>query len=66
MIYEGGFLNGEKSGEGKEYDDDEYYFEGKYLKGKRNGKGKEIDYDGLEFVGEYLNGEKWNGIQYKG
>ena len=42
IIYEGEYLNGEKSGKGKEYDIyGRVIFEGDYLKGKRNGKGKE-------------------------
>ena len=60
--FEGEYLNGERNGNGKEYDDDELKFEGEYLNGKRNGKGKEYDYDGsLKFEGEYLNGKEWNG-----
>ena len=44
-IFEGEYLNGERSGNGKEFltfNKNEYMiFEGKYLKGKRNGLGKE-------------------------
>ena len=61
-IYEGEYLNGERSGKGKEfypyYEDEKVIFEGEYLKGKRNGKGKEY-FDGeLKFEGEYLNGKR--------
>ena len=49
LIYEGGFLNGERHGYGKEfcyfsilkYEEPSLVFEGEYFKGKRNGKGKE-------------------------
>ena len=62
IIYEGEYLNGEKNGKGKEYDDDgNLIFEGEYLNGERNGKVKKYDYDGnLRFEGEYLN-RKRNG-----
>ena len=40
LLYEGEYLNGERNGQGKEYDyDGKLIFEGEYLKGKRwNGK----------------------------
>ena len=62
LAFEGEYLNGERNGKGKEYDDNgKLRFEGEYLNGERNGKGKEYDYDGkLRFEGEYLN-EKRNG-----
>ena len=43
LEYEGEYLNGERNGKGKEYNNDgELIFEGEYLNGKRwNGKGKE-------------------------
>ena len=42
MEFEGEYLNGERNGKGKEYQDDgNLKFEGEYLFGKRwNGKGK--------------------------
>ena len=60
LEFEGGYLNGERNGKGKEYDYiGKLEFEGEYLNGKRNGKGKEYTYDGmLTYEGEYLNGEK--------
>ena len=43
--FEGEYLNGEKTGKGKEYYfDGTLKFEGEYLNGKRNGKG--IEYNG--------------------
>ena len=61
--FEGEFLNGEKSGKGKEYNrDGKLIFEGEYLNGKKNGNGKEFNSQGeLIFEGEYLNGKRWNG-----
>ena len=58
--FEGEYLNGKKTGKGKEYDDGDLLFEGEYLYGKRwNGKGKEFDpFNNLIFEGEYINGEK--------
>ena len=63
LIYEGGYLNGEKNGKGKEYNyfQERLKFEGEYLNGKRNGKGREYWNNGeLKFEGEYLNGERIN------
>ena len=61
LVYEGGFLNGERNGKGKEYENNKVRFDGEYLKGKRK-KGKEYDIDGnLLYRGHYLNGKKWNG-----
>ena len=61
LIYEGGYLDGEKNGKGIEYNiNGEIIFEGQYLKGERN-KGKEYYEGKLLFEGEYLNGKKWNG-----
>ena len=59
MIFEGEYLNGERNGKGKEYNDDKLLFEGEYLNGKRwNGKVNENNNDGkLIFEGEYLNGK---------
>ena len=39
LIYEGEFLDGERSGKGKEYRDDYVKYEGEFLHGKRHGKG---------------------------
>ena len=57
--FEGEYLNGERNGKGKEYDENgELIFEGEYLNGKKyNGKGKEFNKDGkIIFEFEYLNG----------
>ena len=56
----GKFIEGERNGNGKEYDDDHrLLFEGEYKDGKRHGKGKEYYKNGkLRFEGEYLNGKK--------
>ena len=66
IVYIGGYLNGQRNGNGKEYDDEgKLLFEGEYIKGKRHGKGKEYDEKKhLRFEGEYLNGKKWNGKGY--
>ena len=66
LIFEGEYLNGERNGKGKEYDDyGKLVFEGEYLNGKRNGKGKEYNVEGkLKFEGEYYNGRRWNGKGY--
>ena len=60
MKFEGEYLNGQKNGKGKEYDNGKLIFEGEYLNGKIwNGIGKEYYYNGkLKFEGEYLNGQK--------
>ena len=67
LIFKGEYLNGERSGKGKEYgiygcmyqDIYKLIFKGEYLNGKRwNGKGKEINsYQNLTFIGQYLNGK---------
>ena len=66
LLYEGGFLNGKRNGEGKEYfDNGQLKFEGKYLNGKRNGNGKEYYENGkLKFEGVYLDNKKLNGYLY--
>ena len=66
LIYEGEYLNGERSGSGNEYhNNNKIKYSGEYLHGKRNGKGKEFFYNGkLLFEGEYFRGKKWNGIGY--
>ena len=63
LIYEGEYLNGEKSGKGKEYySNGKIKYEGEFLNGERNGKGKEYSESGLLiFEGEYLKGKRWNG-----
>ena len=59
LMYEGGYINGKKNGEGKIY----YYsgtvmYEGEFKDGKRHGKGKEYNYDeNLKFEGEYKEGK---------
>jgi len=59
LIFEGEYINGKKSGKGKEYNDFGHLkFEGEYLNGKKSGKGKEYDYGELMFEGEYLNGKR--------
>ena len=64
--YEGGYLNGERNGKGKEYYKNKLIFEGEYLNGKKNGKGKEYDYENgsLLFEGEYLYDNQNKGKQY--
>ena len=55
------YFNGERSGKGKEYNDNEdLIFEGEYLNGKNwKGKGKEYYSNGqLKFEGDYLCGKK--------
>ena len=67
LEFEGEYLNGERNGKGKEYNqNDKLIFEGEYLDGKIwNGKGKEFDYkENLIFEGKYLNGKRWDGIIY--
>ena len=60
MIFEGEYINGEKTGKGKEYHNNHNrFFKGDYLKGKWNGNIKEYDIGGLLlYEGEYLNGER--------
>ena len=43
LIYEGEYLNGERHGKGKEYNNfnGKLIYKGEYLNGKRHGKGKE-------------------------
>ena len=59
LRFEGEYLNGRRSGKGKEYyDKDKLKFDGEYLNGKRNGIGKEYDSFNKKLIyeGEYLNG----------
>ena len=58
LMFKCEFKNGEKNGNGIEYNNGKFIFEGEYKNGKRNGKGKEYDDDRLKFEGEYLNGER--------
>ena len=62
LIYEGGYLNGAKNGEAKEYNNNgDLIYEGEYLNGANNGEAKEYDihYKGkLIFEGYYLNGKR--------
>ena len=54
-IFEGEYIDGERNGKGKIYDNKILIFEGEFLKGKKNGKGKEFNKNGnLKFEGEYL------------
>ena len=59
-IYEGEYLDGERSGKGTEFGNNSIVlYEGDYLKGKRNGHGKEYHYSRkLKFEGEYANDER--------
>ena len=63
LEFEGDYLNGERSGKGKEYWDGHLVFEGEYLNGEKwNGKRTDYYYGGdLHYEFEYLNG-KINGI----
>ena len=58
LIYEGEYLNGQRSGKGKEYQNNRLIFEGEYFKGKRHGKGKEYLCVDLFFEGEFSNGKR--------
>ena len=60
LIYEGDYLDGERNGNGKEYNEkDMLIFEGEYLKGKKeDGIIKEYKYGNLICEGEYLNGKR--------
>ena len=59
LIYEGGYLKGERSGIGKEYNyGGNLIYQGEFLNGKRNGKGKEYYKLTVIFDGEYLNGKR--------
>ena len=56
LIFNGEYLNGKKSGKGKEYKNTHLIFKGEYLDGKRNGKGCEFEKSYLKFIGEYVDG----------
>ena len=61
--FEGEYLNGEKTGKGKEYMENKLIYEGEYSIGERHGKGKEYYDNGkIKFEGEYKYGLRWNGI----
>ena len=72
LEYEGEYLNGERSGKGKEYYKVYGFlgycfvklkYKGEYLHGKMHGKGKlysPINEDKLQFKGEFRNGKKWD------
>ena len=65
LIYEGGYLNGKRNGEGKEYNEEgELIFEGEFKNGKRNGKRKEFQYGILLYEGEYLDDDLKSGKEY--
>ena len=66
LIFEGEYLNGQRNGEGKEYQNNTLIFEGNYKNGKRNGKGKQYNLFSkkLIFEGEYLNNKELIGTQY--
>ena len=72
--YEGGLLNGERNGFGKEYSpfvENKVIFEGEFLNGKRNGKGKEYKDKERDIliIDDYNNDEdeEWreNDIEHK-
>jgi len=60
LIYEGDFLNGERSGKGKIlFKNGKINYIGQFLDGKRHGLGKEYDSNfELKFIGNYLYGGK--------
>ena len=65
--FEGEYLNGERNGKGKEFDQyGNLIFEGEYLNGERNGIGKEFYPNGaLLSEAEYFHGQKnGKGIEY--
>ena len=57
-FFEGEYLNGERNGKGKIYDNGQIKFEGEFLNGQKNGKGKYFSDGILLFEGEYRNGKK--------
>ena len=65
-IFEGKYLNGQRNGKGKEYNDNgKLFFEGEYINDERNGKGKEYSNNGkLIFEGDYLDNKKYIGKFY--
>ena len=66
LIFEGEYLNGKRSGKGKEYIGGFLVFEGEYLNDQRNGKGREYNISGkIIFEGEYLYNKRLKGKLYK-
>ena len=64
MEFEGEYLNGERNGKGKKYDENgKLEFDGYYLYSYKI-KGKEYINDRLEYEGDYFYGQKWNGRGY--
>ena len=57
LIYEGGYLNGKRNGQGKEYNflNGILEYEGEFSDGKWNGKGKKYYKGKLDYDGEYKN-----------
>ena len=41
LIYDGEYLDGERNGKGKEYNNKRLIYEGEFFNGKRSGQGKE-------------------------
>ena len=67
LKYEGYYLDGEKSGKGKEYICNYLRYSGEYKNDKKNGKGQEYNSKGaIIFQGVFFNGKKWNGFGYNG
>ena len=63
-MFEGEYLNGERNGKGKEYNDDgQLKFEGEYLYNYKI-KGKYYINEKLEYEVEYSYDKKWNGKGY--
>ena len=73
ISFEGNYINGEKNGYIKEYDDSgQLIFEGEYAYGKRNGKGKEYIYKEFLFmpftflkINKYMKIEMNNNYDYE-
>ena len=65
ITFEGEYINGERNGKGKIYENNKLVFEGDFLNGKRNGKAKLFDKKGkLKFDGLYLYDYKINGKEF--
>ncbi|KAM7454980.1 hypothetical protein BLSTO_04264 [Blastocystis sp. subtype 1] len=57
LLYDGGWLNGQRSGHGKEYDGNEgLQYNGEWLNGQRSGKGVEYANGKKVYDGEWKNG----------
>jgi len=64
LKFEGEYLNGKRSGKGKEYNEyGNLFFKGEYLYDYRI-KGKEYNKGKIIFEGEYIFDKKWNGKGY--